>query len=167
MNAIAYLAGPEVFLAHSAKIGAEKKDICKKHGLTGRYPGDLPPDDDPLRLFRALVEMMNESKLVIANMTPFRGTSIDAGTAMEIGYMYSKGCPVFGYTNTTEGLAARVPPDGMLIEPFGLSDNLMCVAPTLELGAHIVLHRTVESERFTDLGGFEECVRLVASRLLS
>ena len=167
MSLIVYLAGPEVFLANSAAIGAQKKDICEKHGLTGRYPGDLPQDDDPVRLFRALVAMMDESELVIANMTPFRGISIDAGTAMEIGYMYARDRPVFGYTNTTESLAARVAPDGMLIEPFGLTDNLMCVAPTLEVGAHVVSHRAVESERFTDLRSFEDCVRLAVSRLIA
>jgi nucleoside 2-deoxyribosyltransferase len=161
-----YLAGPEVFLPNSAEIGAAKKAICKDHGFVGRYPGDLPGEANPELIFRALVEMMEGSELVVANMTPFRGVSIDAGTAMEIGFMYARGRPVFGYTNVTEDYAARVHPDGMDVELFGLSDNLMCVAPSLELGAPVVRRRTRESERFTDMRGFEECVRQAAARLL-
>ena len=75
--------------------------------------------------------MMEQSDLVIANMTPFRGGSIDPGTAVEIGFMYARGRPVFGYTNVAGDYAARVAPngalvdaEGMSIEQFGLLDRL-------------------------------------------
>ena len=173
---VVYLAGPEVFLSHAAEIGAAKKEICSQHGLEGLFPGEVPESDLHVEhgrlLFRSLVAMMEQSDLVIANMTPFRGVSIDAGTAVEIGFMYARGRPVFGYTNVAEDYAARVAPDGaqvdadgMSIELFGLTDNLMCVAPALESGALIVQDDVPPDERFRDLRGFERCVREAAARL--
>ena len=175
---VAYLAGPEVFLSDAAEIGAAKKEICRQHGLEGLFPGDVPESDLDLEhgrlLFRDLVAMMEQSDLVIANMTPFRGGSIDPGTAVEIGFMYARGRPVFGYTNVAGDYAARVAPngalvdaEGMSIEQFGLIDNLMCVAPALESGAVIVQEGVPEGERFRDLRGFEQCVRQAAARLPS
>ena len=165
----AYLAGPEVFLPDGAEIGAAKQEICRRHGLEGLFPGDIPESDVHAEggrlLFRRLVEMMDRSDLIIANMTPFRGVSIDPGTAVEIGYMYAKGRPVFGYTNEADLYAARVTPDGATVEPFGLTDNLMCVAPALESGALVVRDDVPESERLRDLRGFEDCVRQAVARL--
>jgi nucleoside 2-deoxyribosyltransferase len=149
-------------------------EICRVHGLTGLFPGDIPESDlDPpgLELFRKLVDMMERSDLIIANMTPFRGFSIDAGTAVEIGFMYARRRPVFGYTNVVQDYASRVAPsgdlvasDGTAIEPFGLTDNLMCVVPVLESGAVIVQIEAAPNQLFTDLRGFEECVRQAAGR---
>lgn len=166
---IAYLAGPEVFLSDAAAIGAAKKEICGRHGLQGLFPGDIPaPDVSPegaRLLFRGAVEMMDRADLIIANMTPFRGVSIDAGTAVEIGYMYAHGRPVFGYTNDGDPYAARVTPDGTSVEPFGLTDNLMCVAPALEWAPIVVRDDVPHGARLRDLAGFEECVRRAAARL--
>jgi nucleoside 2-deoxyribosyltransferase len=173
-----YLAGPEVFLPNGAEIGAAKQQICAQHGLEGLFPGDVPEAELEVEngrlLFRRLVQMMERADLIIANMTPFRGVSMDVGTAVEIGFMYSRGCRVFGYTNISADYAARVSPDGaraagdggalvaadgMSIEPFNLTDNLMCVAPVLESGATIVSRDVPADERFSNLAGFEECVR--------
>lgn len=170
---VVYLAGPEVFLSNAAEIGAAKKEICRQHGLAALFPGDTPlaehDVDNGRLLFRRLVEMMEQSDLIVANMTPFRGVSIDAGTAVEIGFMYARGRPVFGYTNVVQDYAERVAPDGavgapdgMSIEPFGLTDNLMCVAPALESGAVIVQNDVPKGDRFGDLRGFEACVRQAA-----
>jgi nucleoside 2-deoxyribosyltransferase len=179
----AYLAGPEVFLPNGAEIGAAKKEICNQHGLEGLFPGDIPEADSRVEngrlLFRRLVQMMEHADLIIANMTPFRGVSMDVGTAMEIGFMHSRGCRVFGYTNVSHDYAERVAPggdvgsasgalsapDGMSIEPFKLTDNLMCVAPVLESGATVVRNDVPEHERFSNLRGFEECVRQATAGL--
>jgi nucleoside 2-deoxyribosyltransferase len=162
-----------VFLPDAAAIGEAKQEICRRHGLEGLFPGDVPESDVLVEggrlLFRRLVEMMDRSDVIIANMTPFRGVSIDPGTAVEIGYMYAKGRPVFGYTNERDIYAARMArltSDGTLVEPFGLTDNLMCVAPALESGALVVRDDVPESERFQDLRGFEDCVRQAVARLV-
>ena len=51
---------------------------------------------------------MRSCDLLIANCTPFRGVSMDVGTAFEIGFMRALGRPVFGYSNTPADYAARV-----------------------------------------------------------
>ena len=43
---------------------------------------------------------MRSCDAAVANLTPFRGVSADAGTAFEVGFMRALGRPVLGYTNT-------------------------------------------------------------------
>jgi nucleoside 2-deoxyribosyltransferase len=86
---------------------------------------------------------------VIANVTPFRSPSADVGTVYEVGFARGLGKPVFGYTNDHRPYAARVlgselqpnsiaeydlngsartaicDANGLTVEPFGCSDNLM------------------------------------------
>jgi nucleoside 2-deoxyribosyltransferase len=163
---VAYLAGPDVFLSTAGDIAAMKKQICHEHGFAGRFPTD-PPDaeitpagDAGLEIFRQCIQNLRESDLIIANLTPFRGPSMDIGTAVEIGFMYGHGRPVFGYTNVTPDYRDRVTDDGMIIEDFGFADNLMCEGPIRETAhAQVVRTDVPEMVRFTDLHGFEECVR--------
>jgi nucleoside 2-deoxyribosyltransferase len=165
-----YLAGPEVFLPIDVarRVGAEKKEICARHGHEGVYPFDEPvPDDGDIGhlIFDACVRMMDACDVVVANMTPWRGVSMDVGTAVEIGYMHGKGKPVFGYTNDARSYADRCPPDGFVIEPFGFHDNLMCDGPVWRSGG-VVVRRTVAPDAlYTALDAFEECVRQVRPRV--
>ena len=81
---------------------------------------------------------MRSCDALIANLTPFRGVSMDSGTAFEVGFMQALGRPLAGYTNVTPDYAerarafrARGPAtmDGdradLEIEDFGLAENLM------------------------------------------
>ena len=139
-----YLSGPDVFFPNAIEIGQAKKEICARFGLEGVYPLDADfsgllelshPADMGYASFRLMVGLMDSCDLVIANMTPFRGPSMDVGTAVEIGYMHGRGKPVFGYTNVVADYADRVTPDGFTIEPFGLIDNCMVEGPVHETGA--------------------------------
>jgi len=164
-----YLAGPDVFFADALEIGEEKKRICSEHGFTGVFPldatlelDDLEPAAQGHRCFDAMVELMDACDLIIANLTPFRGPSMDVGTAIEIGYMHGRGKPVFGYTNVAEDYAQRVEPDGFLVEPFGLVDNLMVEGPIHRTGGTVVRARVPVDAIYTSLDGFEHCVRQAA-----
>ena len=130
---IAYLAGPDVFLPNAHAHAAAKVAICARHGILGR-----PPLNEGERDWRAIfakdVALMEASDMVIANLTPFRGASADAGTLVEIGWFLGRGRPVFGYSNTATPFAERSrahvascadPLDGLDVEGFGLPDNLM------------------------------------------
>jgi nucleoside 2-deoxyribosyltransferase len=170
-----YLSGPDVFFPNAIEVGQAKKEICARFGLEGVYPLDpdfsgllvlKTPADMGYASFRLMVELMESCDLVIANMTPFRGPSMDVGTAVEMGYMYGRGKPVFGYTNVAADYAERVAPDGFAVEPFSLADNCMCEGPVHETGAVVVRHATPASEVYTSLDGFIECVRR-ATRLMS
>src|SRR5204862_8127766 len=140
------LAGPDLFLPDADRIGRLKRDICKRHGLEGLFPLDSNPPDDgaPLsqRIFRANTALMDKADAIIANLTPFRGASADVGTVYELGYMAGCGKLLFAYSNdpaayservtrtqklTTSSSGQLIDRDGLIVEDFGLPDNLMMI----------------------------------------
>jgi nucleoside 2-deoxyribosyltransferase len=132
-----YLAGPDVFLPNAAAQAEAKCRLCAEFGMTGIAP--FNPDLDMARpaaqiwqeIYADDLRMMRESDAILANLTPFRGASADAGTLVELGWFLGQGKPVFGYSNSAVSFAARSrtqPGDalpGTAIEDFGLADNLM------------------------------------------
>jgi len=93
-----YLAGPEVFASDAKEIGEELKQICAKNGLKGLFPLDaeLGPKADPKAIFEANVALIRQAKGVIANMTPFRGPSTDAGRSALLTALESLWWPIPG-----------------------------------------------------------------------
>jgi nucleoside 2-deoxyribosyltransferase len=148
----AYLAGPDVFFPNAKAEGKRKCDILLRHGIQGHFPLDneIPESGEIAHeIFLANVALISRSNLVIANIVPFRGPSLDPGTAWEIGYAYARGIPVICYGSTAtylrrcrdlslEGAIAGFDQEGMLIEDFDEQENLMisrCAAqivPTFE-----------------------------------
>lgn len=140
----AYLAGPDVFLPEAVAVGTRKVEICRKHGIAASYPLDpaldltgLAPSEAAARIFHANTALMRGADVILANLTPFRGPSADAGTVYEVGFMAGMGRPVFGYGNESRDFATRTrmglgcapragrDEHGIAIEDFGLADNLM------------------------------------------
>ncbi len=181
-----YLAGPDVFLPDPHGRGAALKTICARHGLAGVFPLDTP--DHIPEAWRALplpqfIALCNESHIrscdaLIANLTPFRGPSADVGTVFEIGFMRALGRPVFGWSNTAADFFTRTrmevgaTPDGpdrwrdrsgMLLEDFGLTDNLMIDSAMLASGGG--LFTADVAAPWDDLSVFETCVAAVGGRL--
>jgi len=166
---IVYLAGPEVFLPDGKEIGQNKRAICMAHGFDAVFPLDKEPSGEQApaaiasEIFSICVEMMESCDLVVANMTPFRGVSMDVGTAVEIGYMYARGKPIFAYTNVADDYFPRVKTADVAeideaVEDFGLSDNLMCEMPVLRSGSRVMRYAVPGNRVLTDLRGFEACV---------
>ena len=138
---VVYLAGPEVFFPDVETVAARLKAHCAAAGLDGLFPTDaLRPTSEGLSLARAIfsgnVDLIDRSAAVIADISPFRSAGMDPGTAWEIGYAVARGLPVFAYSNDLRAYADRVGPrgqgprgpvdgDGLLIEDFGLVENLM------------------------------------------
>src|SRR5262252_4662512 len=138
-----YLAGPDVFLPDAIEIGRRKQDICALHHVSGLYPLDNVIDraaaDVSLRIFKGNEAMMDAADAIIANLTPFRGPGADPGTVYELGYMAGRGKLCFAYSNdpstygertrlftaVTESGGRLVDAEGLKVEDFGLSDNLM------------------------------------------
>lgn len=135
-----YLAGPDVFFPNVKDIAKAKKEICAKYGATGLFPLDNKIDitkkGADLKIYIANCALMVEADACIANLTPFRGPSMDVGTAFEIGYMTALSKRVYGYTNDSRLYHDRVDDanwpefpsvdlDGYAIENFGNVDNLM------------------------------------------
>jgi len=178
-----YLAGPDVFLPDAIETGRRKAAICARFGLTGLYPLDnaidLTAADASLAIFKGNEAMMESADAIIANLTPFRGPSADAGTVYELGYMAGCGKLCFAYSNDPALYADRVAQsfgatkaaaghlvddDGLTVEDFGLADNLMMIH-CLELhGARLVTPRQRPQDIWHDLAAFEACVALAADR---
>ncbi len=173
-----YLAGPEVFLPNALDIGREKARLADEAGFDGLFPLDqsltlvgLSPADKASRIYQADRDMMLGCDLAIANLTPFRGVSMDSGTAFEVGYMRALGKPVLGYTNTpidyrgrAELFRARgIPPgdfDGadLMIEDFGLTENLMIEMGIVASGASVVRVTVAAGAEIADLTGYRACL---------
>lgn len=183
-----YLAGPEVFLPDALALAEEKKRLCAELGLVGVFPLDveiendagIAPADKAREISRNNERLMRSCELLIANCTPFRGPSMDVGTAYEIGFMRARGRPVLGYTNVVEDYATRVrasapaviaswdaETQNSTIEDFGLPENLMIAVPIAETASRLVA-RTVPPDRMlSDLGGFRDCLEIARRLQLS
>jgi len=179
-----YLAGPEVFLPNATEIGMQKKRICADHGCVGVYPldneldlGGLSGPDAGYAIYAANREAMDSCDAIIANLTPFRGPSADVGTVFELGYMRGAGRKVAAYSNTTAGFADRVRQSdgkvgldesgrlcdgtGMVIEQFGLADNLMLEGALRDGGISLITNDVPAAALFSDLMAFARCVELL------
>ncbi len=117
--------------------------------------------------------MMRVADLVIANLTPFRGPSADAGTLVELGWFLGAGKPAFGYSNSATPFAARnaaflrAHPDpipGLTVGGFGLPYNLM-IPGTLEAAGGLPMALPDRDLPFDSLEVFERCVAQAAARL--
>lgn len=173
-----YLAGPEVFLPDAVAVGREKCRLADEAGFEGAFPLDaqldlagLPKPEQARRISLANEGLMRSCDFLIANLTPFRGVSMDSGTAFEVGFMRALGRPVLGYVNVEAGyheraLAYRGGPrlagdcdrPGLEIEDFDLSENLMIEIAIRECGFTVVRHRADPDRPMADLGGFRLCL---------
>jgi nucleoside 2-deoxyribosyltransferase len=175
-----YLAGPDVFLPEPLQAAHAKQQICAKYGFEGMFPFDqeldfsaLSPFEAGMAIYRSNVTLMDRCDLVVANMTPFRGPSMDVGTAFEMGYMAAKGKPVFGYSNDGRIYGDRVPAatpgwdeQGQAIESFDMHDNLMLEGSIYTSGGAFQCEQIVLENYYLELGIFEAVVQLAAERLL-
>lgn len=170
----AYLAGPDVFLPRAREIGQQKIAYLKTLGIVGHYPLDneVPSDlfKDPAQAARFIGDANEKMMLdccrggriglILANMSPFHGPSMDVGTAFEVGFMsalsYQNNVIIVGYTPDRRSFEDRVAdaiyggwdaityengvprgPDGSMIEAFGGADNLMITNAIARTGGDV------------------------------
>lgn len=175
-NPTVYLAGPEVFFPEAVRTAIDdcKKRILADFGLTGWSPSDnvldLENAPDPAQvIYDANCSLMDRAVALIANLTPFRGPSADAGTVYELGYMLARGKPAVGFSVCATPYNRRVSrhtgatPDrdanGAAIEPFGLCDNLMLDCGLARAGGALIAGaREYRTTGFTPQDCFDEAV---------
>ena len=175
-----YLAGPDVFLPNPLQAAAAKQNICTAYGFEGMFPfdnaldfSDLSPFDSGMAIYKSNIALMNRCDLIVANMTPFRGASMDVGTAFEMGFMAAQGKPVFGYSNDgrmyTDRVIAVSPgidDRGQAIESFEMHDNLMLEGSIYTSNGIFRCEPVNLEDYYTALKIFEEIIKLAADRLL-
>jgi nucleoside 2-deoxyribosyltransferase len=177
-----YLAGPDVFLPDAIEMGRRKRELCERHGFNGLFPldnaVDLTAPDVSMQIFRANRAMMDEADAIIANLTPFRGPSADAGTVYELGYMAGCSKLCLGYSNNPAPYHERVARDhrlsivedvlfdsaGLAVENFGLIDNLMIVHGLDLHGCPVVIPNAAPADPWHDLAAFKTCLQLLNAR---
>ncbi|WP_286720155.1 nucleoside 2-deoxyribosyltransferase [Thalassolituus sp. UBA2009] len=171
-----YLAGPEVFCPAASELGARKKALCEHYGFRGLFPldGELQQSGSARELGFAISaaneQLIRRADLVIANLTPFRGASADAGTVYELGLARGLGKIIHDYSNDPALFAERTfalfgqgeydgselhDRDGLSIEQFDLHDNLMIEGGIALSGGIFLTHQAAEAEKYTDLTAFE------------
>ena len=190
MKARIYLAGPEVFLPDATAMGKVKKDLCSRYGFEGVFPfdahfdpADLEKKEQGVQICRNNEQLIRSCHLLIANMTPFRGPSMDVGTAFEVGFARALEKPVLGYSNDARPLKDRIVSihgpvhkqengrledrDQMEIEDFDLTDNLMIDGAVYQ-SSHtwVVVPGANKKKYYTDLAGFEQCLMLAGKFLV-
>jgi nucleoside 2-deoxyribosyltransferase len=184
-----YLAGPEVFLSNAREVLDAKIALTRRYGFTPVSPGDLEiaayetKRGHGLAISAVNEKLMLGAGMIIANLTPFRGIAADVGTVYELGFMCARGCPAFGFSNVARNHFERVNayyggtvhpdvqgrprgPDGLAVEDFDMIENLMLDGGIEARGGAFVTREVAAEAMFTDLGAFEECLSIAASRLL-
>ena len=172
----AYLAGPDVFFPNGKEIGEIKKAKLAAVGIIGHYPfdneispeilGDLTKTADAIARAneQSMLDCCKKGRIgiILVNMTPFHGPSMDVGTSFEAGFMSAlaasrKNVIIIGYTNDPRSFEERVidsiyggkknvsetdggiyGSDGNIIEAFGQSDNLMITQAIRKTGGSVV-----------------------------
>lgn len=175
-----YLAGPEVFLPEFGKaVFDAKKALCAEFDFEGVSPmdgeldlGRLSAFSQGIAIYRGNLDHMKRCDAVIANMTPFRGVSMDPGTAFEMGFMAATGKPVLGYTHVTSPFHQRssgyyehgradlleMYSAGTSVERFDMPDNLMMVSAVHESGFRVHQVDVQAGTELTSLEGFRTCL---------
>lgn len=172
-----YLAGPDVFLRDAVAVGETKKALCREYGFEGLFPLDNDLPDDAAAIFAANRALMDRADAGLFNLSPFRGPGADAGTVFELGYMAARGKPVHGYSNDPASYAARTvgshgptveedgilrDRDGLMIERFGLADNLMIAEAIAASGVALVTVAEPDPPKLAALRAFASCLSALA-----
>ena len=167
-----YLAGPDVFLENALEIGKIKKEICWRYGFEGLFPLDNEVDNSR-DIFKANCALMENADIGVFNLSPFRGPSADVGTIFELGFIYAKGKPVFGYSNSQDIFLTRtnsifnIHQDksgfmrdemGFSVENFDLVDNLMIHWSLKGQGDLFTVLEKPGLNNLAALGAFEKCI---------
>jgi nucleoside 2-deoxyribosyltransferase len=135
-----YIAGQHVFHKDVEKLSNKLKKICEKYHLEGIFPMDNECEtaDD---IFESNLQLLRSADIVVALIEPFRGVSVDPGTAMEIGFAKALDKPVYGHRTNKLEYKDRVETCSTYphVEDFGLGENLMIEKSCT------VIHKTFES----------------------
>lgn len=119
-----YIAGPWVFRLDAKEHADYLRKLAKEHGFIPLIPIDNECTTAS-QIKAANETMIMECDCIIADLTPFRGPSADVGTAFEVGFAWAMNKTVIQWSADERNYEERVTPDGMMIESFGLKENLM------------------------------------------
>ncbi len=190
-----YLAGPEVFFTDPNSIFSKKKSVCEDLGFKALIPFDNESDSESNNeldgkieknnnrsvaeeIFKKNLSLMSESDGLIANISSFRGPSMDSGTAFEIGFFYALKKPivlfscdetlflekVMGWSKDVRKINGHYfDVNNHAIENFGFSENLMIHLSTVKCNIILKSDYISKGEFVDDDLVFEKAVRRMKS----
>ncbi|MDR1487896.1 MAG: nucleoside 2-deoxyribosyltransferase, partial [Deltaproteobacteria bacterium] len=88
-----YFAGPNIFYPDYVDYITTLKQFSAPFDIEPVFSGEFI-EKDPHRIAQFNLELIKKSKMVIANLNPFRGNEPDSGTVFECGYAVALGIPV-------------------------------------------------------------------------
>lgn len=137
-----YIAGPWVFRQDVKEHAEYLRRTCLSYGFEALLPVDFESNDH-LDIKINNQELIRESDYVIADCTPFRGVSMDVGTAYEVGYTEALDKIVCLWSSDKRLYEDRIwgnYMDEFTIEPFKLKENIMIdngyIAESFEQALH-------------------------------
>lgn len=144
-----YHAGPQVFEKDAIEIFEYRSTYVKNISpeLELIVPFDLSLIEHE-EIKKKNVDMIKESHIIVADISPFLGYTMDPGTAYEIGYAEALDKEVYLYSNNQNSLIQRIPDDWIHnknYENFDLAENLM-------IASNQVVYNT-----------FQECINEIKS----
>lgn len=157
-----YIAGFDVFEANSIEIGKKYIELCKKYGFIGLYPLDNVVDFNQEKrkiaqdIFKANVNLINQSDIVIANLNAFRGKEADSGTIWECGYATALGKKVYGYMNKELNYIDTFSNEEKKIFNGNFVDLENRIIEDFDYSINLMIACSVEKMIF---GNFEDCLK--------
>lgn len=145
-----YLAGPQVFLPNAEEWFEQAIATCLALDLIALVPLNKSLTG-ATEIFEYNKTLIRQADCVLADITPFRGSEPDSGTAWEIGFAHALDKPVFMYSKNCLSMRDKALryfgksgydqceyfPDGMSAEGFGYAVNLMLAKSGQTLKADI------------------------------
>ena len=117
--------------------------------------------------------LMRRADAIIANLTPFRGPSADAGTVFELGFFAATGKPIYAYSSDRRSFARRTreffglgsgsaaDSEGLAIEDFDLADNLMLAGAVAAAGGAWVTRKAAPGAEIAAFEAFADCLKAI------
>ena len=109
-----YIAGPECFYNRGYSLWYSQKQLAEYYGFNVALPTstNYKLDSKDLRenaqeIFRDLIDQVEKTTTIIADLEFFRGCEPDSGTIFEIGWIYSKGGKCYGYTRDIRNMVVK------------------------------------------------------------
>ena len=173
-----FLAGPDPWFPDASAYQDRRAELVRSAGLTPVLPrvgAGLSPEARSevaaRHLYADMISDLRGADAVIANLSPWRGTSCDPAAAFQCGFAAALGKPVFAYLNLLdeedadprgrgEALFGAMPDaegrwrdaEGCEIEDFDLPETLLL------WGEARRLFLIVTPDPWTDLTGLEMCL---------
>ncbi len=109
-----YIAGPMCFMKGGYDLWWAERKLAESKGVSVVLPTSTPLKLDQKNkklnakeIFDDLIYQVNRTSVIIACLDNFRGSESDGGTVYEIGWIWSKGGRIYGYSRDMRSVCEK------------------------------------------------------------